>query len=296
MNAVPEPRRLKGLDWSDDGRATLSGELLEWSIALDTVVRDRALALGATEYRFPSLIPARALAPVAYLRSFPQLATFAVAPKRADLPQFAAEHGVAHEIPVSADRFVDASYLLTPAACYHFYPAFSGREISEPLLLTTRCQCHRCEDHYEPLRRQWAFEMREVVCIGDRESIAHFAERWCNEVGKLRRHLGIAAAWQTASDPFFDPAGDPKALAQLLEPGKEELVTPCGLAIASVNLHRSFFGESYGIRAGGAPAQSACVAFGIERWLDAMQNAHGSRGSDWPAPAGFEGGEHQWRL
>lgn len=278
---------LEGLDWNEHGCASLSGDLLEWSIALDTAIRNRAIALGATDHRFPSLIAASLLAPIAYLKSFPHLATLAVTPKRDALETVAAECGTSSEVDIDADRFAPASHLLTPAACYHFYPRFSGSRLDGPLLLTTRCQCHRCEEHYVPLKRQWSFEMREVVCIGDARAIAEFTSTWQREVETLRRRLGISARWQTATDPFFDPTGDPKALAQLIAPSKEELCTPRGLALASVNKHRGFFGESYDIRvANGSHAQSACVAFGIERWLAAMIDTHGRTISDWPTPEG----------
>jgi hypothetical protein len=95
--------------------------------------------------------------------------------------------------------------------------------------------------------------------------------------------LDLETAWCTATDPFFDPNADPKALAQILEPVKQELCTNDGLAISSVNKHRSFFGECYDIQVGGEVAHSACVAFGIERWLFAMLQAHGNDAANWPA-------------
>jgi hypothetical protein len=56
----------------------------------------------------------------------------------------------------------------------------------------------------------------------------------------------------------------------MVAPTKRELCLADGLAIASINRHRSFFGEAYDIRYGNEPARSACIAFGIERWLFAL--------------------------
>ena len=286
MSAVPL-HHLDGLEWDEHGCASLSGDLLEWSIRFDSAIRNRAITLGATEHRFPSLIAASALAPIAYLRSFPHLATVAVKPRRTALESLAAECGTADDIDVNEQRFSAASHLLAPAACYHLYPLFSGKRLESTALLTTRCQCHRCEEHYVPLERQWSFEMREIVCLGEAQAIGEFADTWHDEVRRLRLQLGISAAWEAATDPFFDPAGDPKALAQLIEPSKQELCTPKGLALASVNKHRGFFGESYDIRlADGSHAHSACVAFGIERWLSAMFDVHGPDVAAWPLPLG----------
>ncbi len=283
MSAVMD-LQLADLHWDEHGCATLSGALFEWSLALDRFVRERAQAAGATDYRFPSLISAQALAPVAYLRSFPHLATFVTAGRRDALQDVARQHGSAVHVPMNPDCFEDATHLLLPAACYHCYPMLAGRQLSAPLLLTMRCQCFRRETHYLPLQRQWSFEMREVVCIGGAATIAGFCDDWRDGIDRLLAALGITAAWRTATDPFFDPARDPKALAQLIEPTKLELRTAAGLAIASVNRHRRFFGESYDIRIGDKDAESACVAFGIERWLHAMMETHGSNVDKWPTP------------
>ncbi len=269
------------LHWSGDGYAAISGALLEWLQKLDDRFLAWAKALGAQEHRFPSLIAVESLAPIAYLSSFPHLATFASCGTRDEsaLRTIAANAGdVRHDL-------LDApKHLLTPAACYHFYHRLAGTEIDTPVFLTTKCQCHRREEYYLPLQRQWCFEMRELVCIGDVGTIDRFTRHCAERVDTLLRELRIEATWKTATDPFFDPAADPKALAQLLEPTKLELCLPGGLAIASSNRHRSFFGECYDIRLKGRPAESACVAFGLERWLFAMFETHGADASVWPQP------------
>lgn len=285
MNTAAE-RMIEDLHWSPDGCSAITGGLLGWLSRLDRHIAGVAEARGAVDYRFPSLIAAGSLAPIAYLRSFPHLATFVTTGDRdeASLKELAADAGTADRIAVDANAFEDIGHLLTPATCYHFYPLFAGQRIDGPLLLTASCQCFRCEKHYIPLERQWSFEMREVVCIGDAASVATFASVWSSIMAELASALGIRAGFETATDPFFDPAGDPKALAQLIEPSKQELCVPSGLAIGSVNKHRSFFGESYGIDAGPAAAHSACAAFGLERWLSAMIDVHGADTSRWPVP------------
>ncbi len=281
MSAVAE-KTSSELLWSESGCVTLSGALLEWSSRFDAFINERAKQLGSTEYRFPSLIAATSLAPIGYLRSFPHLASFVTTGRRNTLQSLADNCSTAGELPVCEEHFENLTHLLTPAACYHFYPMFAGSQIAAPLHLTTRCQCFRREDHYVPLQRQWCFEMREIVCIGEAAAIEDHIATWRDEVARMQDHMGIAASWEAATDPFFNPLRDPKALAQLVEPTKQELCTPNGLAIASVNRHRRFFGESYDIRCGDGHAESACVAFGIERWLHAMTEVHGSDADRWP--------------
>jgi len=273
------------VQWSDDGYVTISGPLLEWANELDAVYRGWAAESKGTEFRFPSMISARSLAPIAYLKSFPHLATFVTSGDRREesLRSIAENFGTSEQIDLCEERMEPVSQLLTPAACYHFYPRFAGQRLPEPIYLTTKCQCHRREEEYLPLQRQWCFEMREVVCLGDADAIDAFTEEYAARVDALKASLGLTAEWHVATDPFFDPGADPKALAQILEPVKKELCTEDGLAIGSVNKHRSFFGECYDIRVAGEPAQSACVAFGIERWLYAMLQAHGDDVVNWPA-------------
>jgi seryl-tRNA synthetase len=270
------------LHWSPDGCAALGGRLLASASQLDAMLRDLGRDFGADECRFPSMIAAAALAPAGYLKSFPHHATFAASASRdREVLATLAKNGAC--VPIPAESLEPVSHMLTPAACYHFYPRLAGRHLDQPLYLTTACQCHRREDRYEPLRRQWCFWMREIVCIGSRDTVEHFAARCQSQIDTCVRRLDLAVTWQTAADSFFDPAHDPKALAQMVEPSKLELCLPDGLAIASVNSHRSFFGECYGIRVADDAAHSACVAFGIERWLFALLARHGANPADWPS-------------
>jgi hypothetical protein len=279
---------LTGLQWSEDGYAALSGDLLDWAQKLDAHIGCWADDFGATNYRFPALIPAKSLAPIAYLRSFPHLASFVTSGDRREtsLQALARDCATAERIALCEDRFEPVEQLLTPAACYHFYPRFAGNRLRQPLFLSTRCQCFRREEHYQPLQRQWSFEMREIVCIGEPATVEEFTAVCAGRIETLLKALDLDCSWQVATDPFFDPQTDPKALAQILEPTKKELCTAGGLAIGSVNHHRSFFGESYDIKINTAAAHSACVAFGIERWLYAMAQRHGTDIAIWPVPGG----------
>jgi hypothetical protein len=126
--------------------------------------------------------------------------------------------------------------------------------------------------------------MREVVCIGTAADVELFMDQAGKVAERLTRRLRLEVEWQAATDPFFDPTGDPRFLMQKLAPIKRELVFEGHLAIASVNFHRDFFGEKFGIRVDGEPAFSGCLAFGIERWIYALLAQHGPRAEDWILP------------
>lgn len=274
MNELP------GLHWNPAGYAALSGALQQLFTEVDAEFSGWAREMGAEAHHFPSLIALSDLAPIAYLQSFPQLATFACAPspERRSLRAFAERNRIADR--VQPDReWSGASQILTPATCYHFYPRLAGNELGEDRVLTAVCACHRRERQYQPLRRQWCFNMRELVCIGGPDAVESFVNECQQRIERLVARLDLTAHWQTATDPFFDPSRDPKALAQQIEPVKRELTLEDGLAIASINRHRAFFGECYEIRRHGKPAHSACVAFGLERWLYALVRKGGSETS-----------------
>jgi len=273
--------KVPGLHWHADGYAAMSGPLLALAQALDrrlSACAGRALE----EHAAPTLIALEDLAPVGYLRSFPHLATFAASLEREPqaIARFAASHEGAGRLGAGAP-VEKAGHVMTPAACYHLYHLLRGQELATDLYLTLRAPCHRREETFRPLERQWCFQMRELVCIGAPGAVAAFVQRCEAGVDALTRDLEIDARWVEAADPFFDAWGDPKALAQRIEPVKRELVLADGLAIASINRHRAFFGERYRIARSGAPAHSACVAFGIERWVLAIVRSRGADPARW---------------
>jgi seryl-tRNA synthetase len=273
------------LHWSPSGQCGLSGPLLTLADDCDEAFRILARRWAAGEERHGAMLPADALQRVSYLRSFPHQATFAVrlAPDEASLAAFRDEplNALGQVRLTSASPVTD---ILTPAACYHLYYTHRGQGLDAPLYLTTKNTCFRAESHYEPLCRQWAFTMREIVCLGSRETAAAFLAGAREAAGELLDALDIPVEWLVATDSFFQPERNPQYLMQRVAPSKHE-ATFGTLAIASANLHHDYFGEAFGIRVGGQPAHSACLAFGIERWLFAIMGRHGEDPANWPSVA-----------
>lgn len=265
-----------GARWHDSGQVSLSGPLLRLAAQADTAFGLLASMWDAEPERHPSTLPAATGAKTGYLRSFPHQATFAVGLDPGRLDDFAAD-------PDQDPRPMlgPATEILTPAACYHVYPAHEGQALTGPLYVTTVNTCYRRETEYAPLRRQWSFTMREIVCLGTQEEAARFAYRTQAAANLLCELAGLPVEWRQATDPFFRPQENPAYLMQKLNPVKHE-ATYGSLAIASVNLHFEHFGEAFGISRYGQPANSACVAFGVERWLFAITDAHGPHPEDWP--------------
>jgi seryl-tRNA synthetase len=261
------------------GQVALDGNALRLWRAIDRVFLGWGEARGAVEAQFPPFIPVAELAKTDYLASFPHLATFAASldPAEANLDAFSASPGAPGLAQLAPIRDV-----LTPAACYHFYIAHQGADSATPRYLTTIATCFRREDRFVPYERQSAFTMRELVCIGSADEVQAFLAAMRETIDEFVRALELPCVWETATDAFFKPAQNPKALMQRLAPSKWELCVD-GLAIASINFHRNYFGEKFDLRRGGETAFSGCVAFGVERWLGVALRRWGADPSGWPA-------------
>ena len=236
------------------------------------------------EWRVPPAIDFAALGRAEYFASFPQWLT--LASHLSDDPAVL-QHVAEHNAITAA--VAPARVALNPAACYHVYSAFAGDVIDTPKIVTVQADCWRHEGRrYATLEREWAFTMREVVCIGSDDQARAFVARCIDRVTEFARALDLDATLVVATDPFFAPAASAKLMLQRLKELKRELLLPVHpttrIAASSFNLHDTFFGESFDIRlANGEPATSACVAFGLERWLLAFLVRYGPDAARWPS-------------
>jgi len=166
----------------------------------------------------------------------------------------------------------DGASFLPPAACYHVYSSLLGARLDAPCLVTLATTCGRNEadasDHGGRLRR---FRMREIVFVGAPDWVSQTRDDWMTRAAAFASFLGLSGAMEPATDAFFGDPGRGRKLIQQLKKLKYELRMDAGqdgvLAVASFNLHESFFASRFDIAmADGSPAASGCAAFGIERW------------------------------
>ncbi|MFE5712342.1 hypothetical protein ACFQ7J_16180 [Streptomyces sp. NPDC056501] len=238
---------------------------------LDDLLTGLAARLSAPEVVGPPLLSVEGLARLDYFRNFPHLGVSAGRFTPEALDGLAAGENPA-ELPLRP-----TGHLLPSATCYGLLLSLEGRDVGEDgLRLSATGRCFRNETHYDGLRRLWGFHMREVLYLGTKQGAVEHLERGAEFIQELAGLLGLELTRATADDPFYDRGGS-RARLMALDPVKHEFSAPDGTAIASVNRHRNFFGERLDIRAGDeGPAYSACVAFGVERWVHAMILAHGT--------------------
>lgn len=288
-NVVP------GLHCTPNGSVGLSGPLLELFEAIDGRLRGIAATFGAESVSFLPLLPVHTLRAIDYFSSFPHQVIAPVSPEGTtdQLRAFGAANGPAGDGPLRFDRLEPVQSVLAPAACYAVYPTFADADLDRPRAVTLLCTCFRREKEFLPLRRQQCFRMREIVHIGDGASVRIFLEAAERAALALAAELQLPVTAAPATDLFFDAARSPRHLHQKLFPTKREFLFEGELALGSVNLHRTFFADLFSVAVSGARAQTACLAFGVERWVWAVLRTHGTDPASWPLALAREKGKPQ---
>jgi seryl-tRNA synthetase len=239
--------------------------------------------------RFPPLLPREQLEDVGYLKSFPHLS--------ATLWSFDGSEQQAVEQHERASRHEDWSgfqrmtdLVMLPAACYPVYPAVARRGPLPPGGITVDpggAMVFRHEPSGDPMRQQM-FHMRELVRLGEPETVQAWRDAWRDRALGLLRGLGLEADFDVAADPFFGRAGRMLAASQKEQALKFEILVPIAepepTAVASFNYHQDHFAGTTGLRmADGGEAHTACLGFGHERITLALLRTHGFDLDAWPA-------------
>lgn len=253
------------------GLAALGPQATTLLRLIDRGIETWAQEAGALPLITAPLLPVARLAELDYYRNFPHQALLA-APLQVteEKAPAAPENGC-----FPAEALATASLALPSAACYGVYLHLAGQELAEPQRYTVLGRCFRREDHYEDLRRLQGFHMREIVALGTREYTEEHLQHFTARLQAFAGRLDLPLRKEAASDPFYDRGGS-RALFQQLAPVKHEFLYE-DLAIASVNVHRNFFGERCGITLATTkePVFTSCIAFGLERWLSALTRRFG---------------------
>src|ERR1700760_1705592 len=258
-------------------------------LAFDAMVTAASEEESPEHMVFPPLLPRRQMEDVGYLRSFPHLACTVFS--------FDGDEEQAAEQERRADRHEDWSefqemtdLVLKPAACYPVYPAVAARGPLEPggvMVDAGGTYVFRHEPSGDPARLQ-AFHQREIVRIGEPETVLEWRDRWRDRSLELLRSVGLDATTDVASDPFFGRAGRMLARSQRSQELKFEVVVPIAgpepTAVASFNYHQDHFSSVYGIAMdtdGDTTAHTACLGFGLERITLALVKQHGLDQEEW---------------
>jgi seryl-tRNA synthetase len=267
----------------DSGLLTIRGAAVDSWRRLDAIFRTWAASVAAVEYLFPPVLSVESLNRADYFSSFPHFTTVATPIRDEAVAALKAEALLGPMTELNCEHHANARFVLPSATCYSVYDHFKDRALPADIYVTALSPCFRREEHYEPARRQWAFWMREIVCVGRLESVTSFLDGFRLKIFEFLSNAQLPFTIDEATDPFFDRR-DSKLILQRVQPLKHEFRYRGALAIASINFHRNFFGERFGISdQDGLPAFSGCVAFGMERWLYSLTESFGSNWESYPS-------------
>lgn len=219
----------------------------------------------------PSVVPARFAERADYLSTFPHLLGVVrsfTGTRRDQLP-------LLREVRDGGDwgaLLAGTDLVLPPAACHGVYDLLAD-STTGGLRAEVSARCFRHEPSPAATRFQ-SFEMLELVAVDGDGEVRAFAATGGERARSVLEGFGLDVVAEAAHDPFFGAAAAMLVAEQQATDAKTELVVegPGGpFAVASVNRHGDHFGRMFSIDvAGGGPASSACVAFGIERLMLAL--------------------------
>lgn len=293
--------KLKAKGWVVElglGQVALAGPAL----ALAKAIEESAAGFGREQFggidrHYPTLIPTDMLARCGYITSFPQHLTV-VSHLREDfdaIEGFRQANLGRHSLAIPDSSAMEAPRAcLCPALCYHCYPTLAGRRLPDSGHVETAIGriCRYESSNITGLDRLWEFTQRSIIWVGGDDFCVDLRQRAIELGTRLAQEWDVECTIETANDPFFAAVTTAKSFWQRSQDLKFELratVEPRRgsehrtVAAASFNLHGSFFGEAFDITdAGGAPACSGCVSWGLERWVLVLFTQHGFDARRWP--------------
>jgi hypothetical protein len=280
-----------------DGLTGISGLLLRLFRFFETTFAGYAEHYAALDQHYPVMMPAKLLQEVGYTSNFPQHVTLCshfpdelpVLEQVAQLCKQPLSQTQAAELGAVLD---DPQHVLTPAVCLPCYAQHAGLRLAsgEVRRLTMQNHVFRYEaNRFQPLSRGWDFSVRDIVFFGSGADLTHLRADVMERVFDFCESLEMDVSLELANDPFFVDGSRDKVVYQRMGEVKYELLfhipdREAPLAASSFNLHRDFYTSVYDIAfADETRAESACMGFGLERWLYAFVRQKGLDPAGWPA-------------
>lgn len=274
------------------GQYALTGAAAALRAAVDARLQAIAARAGAESWHLPSIEQTCDLIPATgYLASHGQHVTFGYR-LPCHFERIRAFAGAARaqrlERPADPADLEPTGFILEPFVCHNVYRALRGARVDGGRAITALGTCYRHEGfRFLPLLRQWEFSMREVVLVGPPAYVAAQRDRLVVLTQELAAALDLDARLEVATDPFFVGEAASARTFQAMTAAKLELAVALdhgrAVAAASINLHGVHFTEPMQISGrDGERVETACVGWGLERWIAAIVARWGPSRDAWP--------------
>jgi len=248
--------------------------------------------VGAEMWHLPSIEMTHDLiVETGYFSSHPQLVTFGYRlPPHYETIQCFAKSAKDKRLSYVEDSHLlePTGFILEPFVCHNVYRSLKNNCLREGRTISAEGRCYRFEGfRFSPLLRQWEFTMREIVLVGNHDYIMTMRDH-CIELTKLLiQELDISANLEIATDPFFVSAAASARTFQMMQSTKLELRLRIddkkSTAAVSFNIHGKHFTHPMQIcDSNGEILETACIAFGIERWIAAFISRWSEDPKKWP--------------
>lgn len=254
---------------------------------LDSEFSEIAYELGAVEKLYPVLLPLDDYSMTGYVRKTPQYAIFCstVNESLKDLEQTdVAIHDKKVKEIIKEPRFA-----LSPSACFHTYIEYKDKTLKDNTIVTFRQNVFRNEGrlNYNEIGRLCDYHVREIVMIGSNEFILESRNKIMQKSKELMSKLQLIGDISIASDSFVVPKMQMYRKIQHIDKSKYEMhlnISPDkSISTASYNLHGKAFTDPFNISVENCEdTVTACVGFGLQRWVLAFLLQHGLNEESWP--------------
>ncbi len=269
------------------GQYALVGPVARLRTDLDARLRAIATAVGAEPWHLPSIEQTCDLIPATgYLSSHGPYVTFGYRlPCHFErLRRFTAAAKERRLERPDVEDLEPTGFILEPFVCHNVYRALRGARVETGRTITALGTCYRHEGvRFEPLLRQWEFSMREVVLVGAPAFVAEQRAHLIALTQELVRDLDLDARLEIATDPFFVSEAASKRTYQAINSTKLELAlaldAEATTAAGSFNLHGRHFADPMNMS---REVETACIAWGLERWMAAVIARWGADARNWP--------------
>ncbi|MBS5620723.1 hypothetical protein [Eubacterium sp.] len=271
-----------------NGQISFSGKgkfILEY---FDNLFCNIACGLGSSEKLYPTLLPIDGYYRTGYVKKTPQYAIFCSSVK--ENLEMLEETNERIKFCNINEILKEPQYALSPSACFHAYIEYENRILEDDTIITFKQNVFRNEGrlNYDELGRLCDYQVREIVMIGSQEYVEKCRSQIMKKTVDIMKEYGMKGNITLASDSFIMPKMQMYRKIQRIDKSKYEVHLNVdydkAISTASFNLHGKAFTDPFNISVRGEKnTVTACVGYGLQRWVIAFFSQFGFDVEKWPS-------------
>lgn len=253
----------------------------------DNIFAEVAIDLGAVEKIYPTLLPVQEYFRTGYIKKTPQYSIFCNTIKD-EIELIEKAEGYAKDSRIN-EIFKEPQYALSPSACFHTYIENKNKILEQDTIITFRQNVFRNEGrlNYNDIGRLCDYNVREIVMIGSDKYVEECRKKIMEKTSAIMKKYGLLGDIKIASDSFVIPRMQMYRKIQKIDKSKYEMHLKINakeeMAVASFNLHGKAFSDPFNINVKGEDdTVTACVGYGLQRWVIAFLCQFGFDEKNWP--------------